>query len=235
MSYIETVMNSSTLTIKHGGKNIRVPSHVFQMAKDHAANVCGIMGDLSKIKNSVQHEKTFKEAFEGYLEGYFESMYPAENPKNRAKAATKEFDLLSEKSKFFTQANFPGLDPLQLENRKNAFKSGVFNLNDVFLEGVMGKVRQKDMPYQPGSKTPETKQQKIHRYYQLMSVCWILSFCEKIMSMKKEEIARLIGDKLVDYTEGDLQSKEGQQKFVLSIKKAMNDELAKINLYNTLK
>lgn len=235
MSYIETVMTSSTLTIKHDGKNIRVPPHVFKMAKDHALNVCGIMGDIQALKNKSHHEKTFKEAFEGYLEGYYESMYPAENPKNRAKAATKAFDLLSDNSKFFTQANFPGLNPVQLEQKKNAFKSGVFNLNDAFIEGVMGKVRQKDMPYLDGQKSPETKQQKIHRYYQLMSVCWILSFCEKMMSLKKDEISRLINEKVKDMTEGDLQSPEGQQKFVLSIKKAMNEELSKVDLLNTLK
>jgi len=236
MSYIETVMNSTNLTIKNDGKNIRVPSHVFKMAKDHALNVCGIMKDISKSKlNDSQLEKNFKEAFEGYLEGYFESMYPKDNPKNRAKAATSQFDLLSENSKFFTQANFPKLDLKKISERKNAFKSGVFNLNDTFLEGVLGKVRQQDMPYQSGSKRPETKQQKIHRYYQLMSVAWILSFCEKMMSLKKNEIESLIQQKLGSLSEGALNDPETAQKFVLEIKKVMNEEISKVDILRSLK
>ena len=239
MAYIETVLESSQLTIKHDGKNVKVPPHVLQMAKDHAFNVIGVLGDLSKKKNpaktSAHQEKQFKDAFEGYLEGYYESMYPAENPKNRARAAVSEFDLLGENSKFFTSANFPGLDSNQLKQKQNAFKSGVFNLNDAFIEGVLGKIRQKDMPYTSGMKRPETKQQKIHRYYQLMSVVWILSFSEKMFSLNKNEIERYINSLLDGKTEGELNDKDFAKSFVLSIKKKINSELTKVDLISTIK
>lgn len=240
MSYIGTVLESTSLTIKHEGKNVKIPPHVLQMAKDHAMNVIGIMGDMRKKKSNPSEfdekdNKLFKEAFEGYLEGYYESMYPSENPKHRARAATSEFDLLGDNSKFFTQANFPHLNEDQLKHKKNAFKSGVFNLNDAFVEGVLGKIRQKDMPYTSGMKRPETKKQKIHRYYQLMSVVWILSFSEKMFSVNKNEILNLIERALENKTEAELNDKAFAQSFVLAIKKKMNQELSKINLSDTIR